>query len=159
MNLKHLILWGKVKKGSKRGKLLGFPTANFSLHKKIQQGIYVSETKLLGKVFQSVTFIGNAKTFGEKDIKAETYILNFNKNLYGKFITVKLLKKIRGNKKFKSEKELIKQMNKDVEATRKYFQLSGWRELDPLLLGPKPSVLPMNYTPDVPREGLEPSRP
>lgn len=115
MNLKYLILWGKVKKGSKRGKLLGFPTANFSLHKKIQQGIYVSQTKFLGKVFQSVTFIGNAKTFGEKDIKAETYILNFNKNLYGKLITVKLLKKLRGNKKFKSEEELIKQMNKDVK--------------------------------------------
>jgi len=115
MKLKYLILWGKIKKGSKRGKLLGFPTANFSLHKKINQGIYISQTKFLGKIYQSVTFIGNAKTFGEKDIKAETYILNFNKNLYGKFITVKLLKKLRGNKKFKSEKELIKQMKKDVE--------------------------------------------
>jgi len=106
MNLKHLILWGKVKKGSKRGKLLGFPTANFSLHKNISQGIYVSQTKFLEKVFPSVTFIGNAKTFGEKDIKAETYILNFNKNLYGKFITIKLLKKLRGNQKFKSERDL-----------------------------------------------------
>ena len=102
MKLKYLILWGKVKKGSKRGKFLGFPTANFSLHKKINQGIYISQTKFLGKIYQSVTFIGNAKTFGEKDIKAETYILNFNKNLYEKFITVKLLKKLRGNKKFKS---------------------------------------------------------
>lgn len=127
MNLKYLILWGKVKKGSKRGKLLGFPTANFSLHKKIQQGIYVSQTKFLGKVFQSVTFIGNATTFGEDEVKAETYILNFNKNLYGKFITVKLLKKIRGNKKFKSEKELIKQMNKDLEDTRKFSFSRGKR--------------------------------
>ena len=124
MHSKQIVLWGKVKKGSKRGKLLGFPTANFSLHKKIQQGIYVSQTKFLGKVFQSVTFIGNAKTFGEKDIKAETYILNFNKNLYGKFITIKLLKKIRGNKKFKSEKDLIRQIKRDLDATKKYFNLS-----------------------------------
>lgn len=124
MNLKQIVLWGKVKRGSKRGKLLGFPTANFSLHKNISQGIYVSQTKFLGKVFQSVTFIGNATTFGEKDIKAETYILNFNKNLYGKFITVKLLKKIRPNLKFKSEKELMEQMTKDLEDIRKYFEMS-----------------------------------
>ena len=130
MNSKQIVLWGKVKRGSKRGKLLGFPTANFSLHKNISQGIYVSQTKFLGKVYQSVTFIGNAKTFGEKDIKAETYILNFNKNLYGKFITVKLLKKLRGNKKFKSEKDLIRQIKKDIESTMKYFNLSGRKDSD-----------------------------
>ena len=130
MNSKQIVLWGKVKKGSKRGKLLGFPTANFSLHKNISQGIYVSQTKFLGKVYQSVTFIGNATTFGEDEVKAETYILNFNKNLYGKFITVKLLKKLRGNKKFKSEKDLIRQIKKDIESTMKYFNLSGRKDSD-----------------------------
>lgn len=115
-------IWGKVKKGKNRGKLLGFPTANFLLHKKIEQGIYVSKTIFENKEYHSVTFIGNAATFSEKDIKAETYILDFDKNIYGKWISVKLIKKIRGNKKFAQEKELIGQMNKDLEIAKKYFK-------------------------------------
>lgn len=119
---KQIIIWGKVRQGSKRGKLLGFPTANFLIHKKLDQGVYISQTKFIGKTYQSATFIGNAKTFGEKDVKAETYILDFNKNLYGKFISVTLLKKLRDNLMFKSEEQLIKQMNKDLEDTKKYFK-------------------------------------
>src|SRR4030042_2143291 len=98
---------GKVKKGKKRGKVLGFPTANFALHKKIEQGIYISNTIFENKEYHSVTFIGNATTYGEKDVKAETHILNFNENIYTKWISVRLIKKIRGNKKFTSEKELV----------------------------------------------------
>ncbi|MEK7551663.1 MAG: riboflavin kinase [Patescibacteria group bacterium] len=119
---KYIIIWGKVRRGSKRGKLLGFPTANFLIHKKIAQGVYISQTKFIGKIYKSATFIGNAKTFGEKDIKAETYILDFDKSIYGKFISVTLLKKLRENLMFKSERELTKQMDKDLEDTKKYFK-------------------------------------
>ncbi|MDP3758687.1 MAG: riboflavin kinase, partial [Candidatus Daviesbacteria bacterium] len=62
------------------------------------------------------------KTFNEKKFQAETYILNFNQNIYGKWISVKLLKKIRNNKKFNSAKELIVQMKKDKAVTEKYFR-------------------------------------
>jgi len=112
---------GKVRKGKKRGKKLGFPTANFALHKKIEQGIYVSKTIFENREYHSVTFIGNATTYGEEDIKAETFIFDFNKNIYGKWMSVNLIKKIRGNKKFTSEKKLLEQMNKDLEITKKYF--------------------------------------
>lgn len=112
--------WGKVKTHNKRGKKLGFPTANINLSKKIPGGIYISKTKLSGKEHKSVTFIGKAKTFNEKRFHAETYILDFNENIYGKWISVRLLKKIRGNKKFNSAKELIDQMKKDEVLTRQY---------------------------------------
>ena len=121
MKDKYLI-WGKVREGKKRGKKLGFPTANFVLHKKIEQGIYISIAIFEDREYHSVTFIGNATTYGEKDVKAETYILDFSKNIYGKWISVRLLKKIRENKKFKSEYELIKRMNKDLEIVKKYFR-------------------------------------
>ena len=117
-----IIVWGKVRQGQKRGKLLGFPTANFKLYKKIEQEVYISKTKVDGEIHKSITFIGNAKTFAEKDIKAETYILDFDKNIYDKYISVTLLKKIRGNKKFKSEKQLIQQMRNDLRITRQYFK-------------------------------------
>lgn len=130
----RLKFWGKVRTYSKRGRKLGFPTANISLHKNIPEGIYISTTKLGGKeykqslkklrFFKSITFIGAAKTFGEKKFHAETYILDFGKNIYGKWVSIKLIKKIRINKKFNSAQELIEQMKKDEKETRKYFQLN-----------------------------------
>lgn len=116
--------WGKVKTHNKRGRDLGFPTANLSLHKNIPEGIYISFTKVDGRINKSVTFIGSAKTFNENKIQAETYILDFNRDIYNKWISVKLIKKIRANKKFKSAGELVKQMKKDEEEARKYFSLA-----------------------------------
>lgn len=114
--------WGKVRRHNQRGRKLGFPTANVNLSKKIAEGIYISQTKVIGKIYPSLTFIGKAKTFNEEKFHAETYILDFNKDIYNSWITVKLLKKIRGNKKFNAAKELIAQMKKDEEVAREYFK-------------------------------------
>lgn len=114
--------WGKVRRHNQRGKKLGFPTANINLTKKIPEGIYISKTKFRNRVYPSLTFIGKAKTFNEKRFHAETYILDFKQNIYGKWISIELLKKIRNNKKFKTVDELVKQMKKDEEIARKYFK-------------------------------------
>lgn len=114
--------WGKVRRHNKRGKKLGFPTANVNLRKKIPEGIYISQTRLSGKIFPTLTFIGTAKTFNETKILAETYILDFQKDIYGQWISVKLLKKIRNNKKFNSVKELIIQIKKDLKEAKNYFK-------------------------------------
>ena len=116
--------WGKIRKHNQRGKKLGFPTANVNLAKNIPEGIYISKTKIAEKIYPSVTFIGQVKTFNEKKFHSETYILDFGKNIYSKWITVNLLKKIRENKKFSSAQELIAQMKKDEEIARKYFKLN-----------------------------------
>lgn len=113
--------WGKVRKHNQRGKQLGFPTANINLRKNIPEGIYISKTKSKEKIYFSLTFIGIAQTFNEQRFLAETYILDFNKNIYGQWISVELIKKIRDNQKFNSAEELVKQMNKDEADTRKYF--------------------------------------
>ncbi len=117
-----MIFWGKVRKQNKRGRELGFPTANVNLNKNIPEGIYISKIKLENRIYPALTFIGKAKTFDEKKFQSETYILNFNKNIYNKFISVQLLKKIRENKKFNSTEELISQMKKDEIVARKYFE-------------------------------------
>lgn len=117
------LFWGKVVTGKKRGKNLGFPTANVSLHKKIPEGIYVSVTKINQTWHESLTFIGDAKTFDEQDIKAETYVLSFHRNLYNQWITIKLLKKLRGNKKFDSAAELVSQMKLDLKNAEEYFMI------------------------------------
>lgn len=117
------IFWGKVKRGAQRGKSLGFPTANINLHRNIAEGIYISIAKVKGKTLPALTFIGGAKTFGEKKVLAETYFLKFSLDVYSKWISIKLLKKIRKNQKFKSARELVMQMRKDKTAAEKYFNL------------------------------------
>lgn len=113
--------WGKVGSHNQRGKKLGFPTANINLTRNIPEGIYISKTKVDKKNYQSTTFIGTVKTFNEKRFHAESYILDFNQNIYGKWISVRLFKKIRDNKKFSSVKQLVQQMRKDEIETRHYF--------------------------------------
>lgn len=113
--------WGKVKKHNQRGKKLGFPTANINLTKNIPEGIYISKTKIKNSFFNSLTFVGIAKTFNEKNFHAETHILDFDHDIYGRWISVRLLKKIRDNQKFQSVNNLIKQMKKDKIAARKFF--------------------------------------
>jgi riboflavin kinase/FMN adenylyltransferase len=119
--MKRELIWGKVKPGSKRGKLLGFPTLNLKLHKNISEGVYLAKVKIEGRLFSSLTFVGAAKTFGQKQKKVESYILDFDKDIYGKWITVELSQKIRGNIKFNSEKELIRQIKKDLKFAMETF--------------------------------------
>jgi riboflavin kinase/FMN adenylyltransferase len=121
VNVKNLI-WGKVRTGNKRGKSIGFPTANIALHVDIAEGVYLSEVTVSNKKFSSLTFVGAAKTFNEQKKMIESYILDFNKDVYGEWITIRLLKKIRGNIKFKSEKELIEQIKKDLIIAKEFFK-------------------------------------
>ncbi|HEX8965361.1 MAG TPA: riboflavin kinase [Patescibacteria group bacterium] len=115
------IVWGKVEAGKKRGRALGFPTANIKLHKNIPEGIYAAKVKVDKIDFLAATFVGKAKTFQETKSKIEPFLLEFNGNLYGKWITITLFKKIRDNMKFASEKELSRQMGKDVEDVKHFF--------------------------------------
>lgn len=113
--------WGKVKIGQKRGKAMGFPTANINLKKKIPQGIYISLVKLNQNIYPALTFIGENITFNEKLYQAESYILDFNQDVYNSWISVSLLKKIRGNQKFSSVPDLVLAMKDDEKKAREYF--------------------------------------
>jgi len=112
---------GVVIGGASRGKSLGFPTANIALHKKIPEGIYASEITVNGQTHHAASFVGSAKTFKKSDYKLESYIFNFDQDIYGKSATVRLYKKIRSNKVFDSVDELIAQMQKDVEEIKEFF--------------------------------------
>lgn len=101
---------------------MGFPTANTRIHKSIPGGIYVSQIKISKNVYKGLTFIGSAKTFGEKKVYAESYIFNFQKNIYKSIIAVTLLKKLRNNKKFDSMEELVLQMEEDKKMGEEFFK-------------------------------------
>lgn len=115
---------GKVKKGKKLSKDLGFPTINIPVPRSIAKknwGIYFSLVKIDGRIYPGVTHLGKPKTFQIAHNTCETYLLNFNKDLYGKNVSKKLIFKLRDIIKFPSVKELKKEMAKDVKAAKKFF--------------------------------------
>jgi len=112
---------GRVVQGDRRGKELGFPTANMQLHKKIPEGIYAAQVTLNGKTYNAATFVGSAKTFMRTQIQLESFLFDFTGDLYGKWLTVRLYEKIRENKKFDSVEELIAQMHKDIQMIKEFF--------------------------------------
>ena len=108
---------GVVVKGRGDGRHFGFPTANVAPDKlKLMPkiGVYVTKTKIKGKLYKSLTNIGSAPTFGSSVFTTETFIPDFTGDLYNLNITVYFKEFIREVKKFGSQTELYEQIKKDL---------------------------------------------
>lgn len=113
---------GTVIRGEARGKILGYPTANILTENEITpSGIFISSIALGASLLPSLTNIGHRPTFGPGERIIETYILNFNKNLYGKKITICFHKKLRKEKKFRDMEALTLQIRKDLREASRFF--------------------------------------
>jgi riboflavin kinase/FMN adenylyltransferase len=85
-------------------------------------GIYAIEVRLEKERFRGLLSIGRRPTFYDSgEIIPEAYIFDFNRDIYGKKITVNLIERIRGEEKFSSADELISQMKKDKEIGYEIF--------------------------------------
>lgn len=105
---------GVVRKGKGRGKNIGFPTVNITLNRTVPEGVYASIVKIKTQTYRAASFVGRAETFGENELQLESYILDFNRDIYGTEITVKLIEKLRESKKFPSVQSLVTAIRKDV---------------------------------------------
>lgn len=115
---------GKVIKGKQIGSKLGFPTANLHVTPNmmlLKSGVYVSQTHVNGQVFRSVTNVGFNPTFNQNQFNLETFIFNFDEDIYHKYIVVDILKRIREEVKYTSLESLKKQIDEDVEYAKLYF--------------------------------------
>ena len=115
-------LEGIVVEGKKLGRELGYPTANLNFSDEIiipMDGIYKTATIHEGNKFDSITSIGNNPTFNEKLKTIETYIINFDKNIYNQKLKIFFINFIRKQIKFDNEGDLINQMNKDLKEVMK----------------------------------------
>ncbi|MDI3476838.1 MAG: riboflavin kinase / adenylyltransferase [Thermoanaerobacterium sp.] len=113
---RYFSLEGYVTSGRKVGRKLGFPTANISIDRDYiipLNGVYLTRVKILNKYFLGITNVGINPTFNVNNLSVETYIVDFNENIYGMFIEVEFIKRIRDEIKFNSVEELIEQMKKD----------------------------------------------
>ena len=119
---------GKVIKGRDRGgRILGFPTANIQLGDQISPkfGVYVVEVDVNGTTYGGAANLGVNPTFGDNRVSLEVYILNFNRNIYGKTIVVRFLSRIRDETAFSSPKALKEQIQRDVEMVKSFFKCKG----------------------------------
>ncbi|MFC2005117.1 bifunctional riboflavin kinase/FAD synthetase [Chloroflexota bacterium] len=111
-------LQGQVISGTGRGSELGFPTANLEIDPKQAlpaDGVYATWTHINGKVYQSITNIGQCPTFGGNGRTVETYILNFRGDLYGSELKFDIVERLRSEKRFETVEELKKQITEDVK--------------------------------------------
>lgn len=115
---RYYSITGSVSEGDKRGRLLGFPTANISVtdsDKMIpSNGVYAVRVIIGDETFNGVMNIGKRPTFQSiENTILEVNIFDFEKNIYGREITVEFIDRLRDEQKFSSKDELIAQIEKD----------------------------------------------
>lgn len=123
---------GEVVHGDDRGAALGFPTANIDLDPHLAhpaRGVYACRARLDDSWFVAATNVGVNPTFGGDPevtpVRVETYLLDFDGDLYGRSLRVEFLARLRDEMKFASVDDLIAQMQRDVAATKEIVEASG----------------------------------
>jgi len=119
-------LRGTVVDGHKIGRTLGFPTLNLSMQAPFSLipdiGVYICEVEIQGHLHQALTNVGYSPTIKNTGIKeVETYILDFNAQVYGEEFELYFYKKLREELLFSSKDALISQIHADVKAAEEFF--------------------------------------
>lgn len=117
---------GIVVQGSGRGAELGWPTANVRIpgHRVIPpDGVYATSVLWKGATFPSVAYIGTRPTFVEGERMLEVHLFDVHPRLYGEELGVSFIERLRGDIKFPSVPELLRQMEHDAAQARQVFQV------------------------------------
>ena len=114
---------GKVEKGRRVGKKIGFPTCNIDIKNYVlaKLGVYaVKVYKRNSKLpIKGIANLGYRPTFNQKKLLLEVHLFNFSGNLYNKYLSVEFLRFIRMEKKFKNAEQLKKQIKSDLLIAKK----------------------------------------
>lgn len=110
------MLEGKVVHGRGVGHTIGFPTANTVIPENRvvpKDGVYLTRVTVDGQTYKGITNIGSKPTVDVEEKNIETYISDFNRDIYGETIKIEFLKFLRDIQKFDSLESLKKQLKKD----------------------------------------------
>ncbi|MBN2266681.1 MAG: riboflavin biosynthesis protein RibF [Candidatus Aminicenantes bacterium] len=117
---------GCIVRGRRRGRRLGFPTANVATPNEIlPEGVFITETSRGRTAHPSVTSIGTNPTFGPHPLSVETLLLDFKGSLYGAEVTVRFLRQVRPTQAFPDAASLADRIRRDVEEARAWFARRG----------------------------------
>jgi riboflavin kinase / FMN adenylyltransferase len=120
----HYVIDGVVKEGAKRGRELGFPTANLETTNELvpPSGVYATAASIDGVVYPSVTNIGVRPTFGDTvRTVIETHVLDLARNLYGQTLRLSFVLRLRDERRFPDVDALRVQIQADVGRARRLF--------------------------------------
>lgn len=116
---------GRVSHGDQRGRTIGYPTANIQLFRKNTpvNGVFaVTMTGLDGNEYPGIANVGTRPTFaGSSKAVLETHLFDFDKDIYGHYVEVHFVKKIRDEQRFASLEALTAQIHKDVQAAKGFL--------------------------------------
>jgi riboflavin kinase/FMN adenylyltransferase len=118
---RHYRMSGKVIEGEHVGRQLGFPTANVNLSRKQSavMGIFAVRVSGLGsKTLDAVASVGTRPTFGGTKPILEVHVFDFDEDIYGKYIHVDFVARLRSELKFDEVKDLVEQMHRDAASAR-----------------------------------------
>lgn len=125
---RYYILNGTVVHGDKRGKKIGYPTANIQPQnaKKVipKKGVYAVWVRYEGSFFMGMMNIGKRPTFNGEKTVLEVHIFDFNKDIYGKEVQLQFVKRIREEKTFGGVEDLKKQLSIDQGKVRSVLENS-----------------------------------
>ncbi|MFT3743770.1 MAG: bifunctional riboflavin kinase/FAD synthetase [Pyrinomonadaceae bacterium] len=127
---------GVIIRGNRRGHTIGFPTANLKPHNRVipRYGVYATATLIDGSWRKSITNIGVRPTFeNDAEPSIETFVFDFEGDLYGDVLRVRFLHRIRDERKFSGIEELKAQIEKDSNRARNYFRHQGVKNMLELL--------------------------
>ncbi len=122
---REFYLCSRVIDGKHLGRKLGFPTANMQMPKKLimpQNGVYLTKTCVAQRAYYALTNVGINPTFVNHPYRIETFILDFEGDIYGEILPIYFLKKIRDEKNFENLDELKKQLYNDTDYAKKYIK-------------------------------------
>jgi len=114
-------LCGRVMHGDKRGRQLGFPTANIALRRRLSplRGVFLVRVSGIGESPRyGVANIGTRPTVNGKEARLEVFLLDFDGDLYGRLVEVDFLAAIRDERRFDSLEALVEQIDRDVAGAR-----------------------------------------
>ncbi|MBQ3022049.1 MAG: bifunctional riboflavin kinase/FAD synthetase [Clostridia bacterium] len=115
---RNFFIEGTVSEGKKLGRKIGFPTANVFFDDKAAQlknGVYKTLVTVDAKCYDAITNAGTNPTVCDKSVRTETYIPDFEGNLYGKKIKIEFIKFIRPEIKFENLEKLTEQIREDLK--------------------------------------------
>ena len=113
---------GRVRRGRKLGRSLGFPTANLALHRKVVPlwGIFAVRVSGAGlRDYPAVSSLGTRPTVNGTDPLLEVHLFDFDGDLYGHYLDVDFVARLRDEQKFDSIEALVEQMHRDAAAARR----------------------------------------
>ncbi|HJZ49555.1 MAG TPA: bifunctional riboflavin kinase/FAD synthetase [Roseiflexaceae bacterium] len=116
---------GPVSEGDRRGRTIGFPTANIAVdeqHVLPADGVYVCHAEVWGRRYGAVANIGVRPTFEGSRRKVEAYLLDFADDIYGETLRLTLRQRLRGEKKFDGIAALVAQITADVAEARAWLR-------------------------------------